>query len=299
MKHLRHISIQVIILLGISLGIQKLAIAQLACTPEPQAMSKPSFRTPPSPAPHPKIASKTAIQTATEQGNYETVAKLWRQAIDKSGATGSKYYELGEALRFQGKFGQAITAYKTAIQITPENKNRLSYESVCDAWGRATAQNSEKLSAEDFMTYRPGVTTCVNIVLARHSDHYAIHERMGRFLYYKGQTNDTIQILQKAIRLMPCNIDLISQGKAINALLDLLIRDKQWLELQQTEAFLLKRYPDHKLAILRIKAWHLYTRRHIEKATRAYTTVLELDPTNKWAKAMLQEIATQKSQKKT
>lgn len=298
MRYLHRLLIHSVIVLGIISSEQKLAIAQLICSPQSQAVAPNSFRTPPSPAPPLKTTpTKSAQQIAEERGDYAAAEKLWRNEIEQSGPTGRKYYKLGETLRVQKRFGAAIAAYHKAIQLAPEAEVTNQLADLCFAWGRAAAQNAKPIERGDMLVARSGVTTCVERLLKRHPQSSKLHEQMGMLLAYQRQDDAAIRVLQRAIRLMPCDVDFFMRGRSANYLMELLIRQARWTELGQAKQFLRKRYPTHKLRILRIEAGNLYVNQHWDRAIAAYQQILKLDPTDQLAKVILQEIATQKSQK--
>ena len=175
--------------------------------------------------------------TAARQQTWSSEVALWKEATLRDPSSADAWYGLGDAQRFQGRFGPAMDAYRRAADLNPDNLdawNNLGIaraelgdaEGAADAWRTLLRHSPTYCKAHNnlgFLALRRRewdlAEVELNTTLAYCADNVLAHWGLGNIYY--GPRRDTQKALYHYQRVLDLDPDFEHAPEIRQRLLEL------------------------------------------------------------------------------
>lgn len=121
---------------------------------------------------------------------WSSETSLWREATTRAPRSAEAWYGLGDALRFDGKYGPAMSAYKKATELDPNN---------LDAWNNLGIARAELGDAD-------GASEAWRALLRRSPTYCKAHNNLGFLALRRREWDLALVELNTTLAYCPTNV---------------------------------------------------------------------------------------------
>jgi tetratricopeptide (TPR) repeat protein len=192
--------------------------------------------------------------TVNRNQEYSTGARIWQTVVDRR-PNGRARYNLGLALKEEGRRAEALALYQQAVADTPDAHYALGFELDADGDRRGAIEHYR-----EYIRLKP---LDVNVIRA--------YNLLGRALGAEGQIDDAAAAFAEVLRMQPRN------GDAVGALADIALRQQRYDEAIGRYGDYIRLAPQNPAARFNL-GLALAGAHRMDEAAAAFAEAVRLDP---------------------